>query len=1848
MKRSKTKYFLLVLLIPLLFLSDRTQAASYPANETEFYDYLLKIGKSTINTSGQKANYKTYQQYNKIVYGDRHGALRAGSYCGNLAEYRNLGYDEEGYVVSNMCFINDATGSGPDSWKFLKVDPSEDSWSRNINDPDQFYHTNNAMLEGHGARNLNVHGLGGRPYGRVEVAPTWKSEGSIYTEHKNSNGSVWYATFVVPPMNVGNLIETNISTDSNTYKIEANENKVDGQMTVTSSAKLSGYARTSHITSLTSTYKGQSTTAKFTDRVYHRQAISFTRSQFPKSEITKTYDVVLEAEGNLATKFGDKAYDVAKKTIKITVEPYLQPELTVEATADPESQKIEGDSVFITVNVKGTIKDAGGDIESWTLFAKRQENSKYVSKTITSNKTSESASFKFMISKDQLSGLTSGGSHKQIFDTMVRVSRKAADKEAKDRTHSYVYLPSEPAPPPEPQQPDNKPPIASIFVEDDYFWPETVEVQDNSYDPDGIITESEFFFDGKTSSSSKKYSRVTEPELHEASIKVTDNGGATDQETKQFRILPTIPTADFHISGTKKENRAIKLDAQPSEGVTPSIKIAPLVYSKTQWQIKPLTDGLVAEDIKIRPSSDKKELDFLVRKEGEYEITLIVENIFGEQSKPVTKTITVQEDLEPEARFSLNKKQVLRDKVTGKATIQLEDQSVSLDDDSIVQRIWYVEFDSNNDGIIGTPQDEPKKIIDSGNKTIVDYQTNKVGNYRFSLKVKEKFGQPTLPEFIQDIHYQRDDSDILHPMGSIAYYHEINNFNKPLTDKMILVNNVSPIIDFGIKRKNSVDAVLNFGGLDLTTQQHLTGAAPNGGQYDHYYYTFNESQKNKMIALSADLESNLLQKGLDFKVTFDNGYLKQLDTDGTCIRNIPEWGWTTYTTYEYSSVTTPNPSYSPPSGWQITSTSTSQERTGVSIPYRISDGLPSYSSPGSEWTTVYYASRYGGTYYKDDGKGGAEAWSTLVHDWTRNVYTHSLRKANYTQRWEIQRYYDQGCNSQDVVNTTDFTTPFVNQSYRVDSYNYYIRMDNSPWNWMLNSSKVNAVTAKSKSSDVYLWNFAQFNNKLNAEKVMLNGSGRGHFTNFDAIILEKNINDIQNYFLNQYVIKENSQSLTIVLGDKVNYNVVYDDFEGDPEIKREWKFTHDPTKINGRVIDDQDSLISESGQWINQPIQFNSVGTYNVQLHALDDPIHWKDQRFFNFRKWSDEEIQRDFFVNVHRRPVANFTFGLDAANNLTLDPTSSYDPDHQFNRPDKGIVDHRWTSYTVDGVKYNGQPPKTLVSEKIYDVTLEVEDIDGAIGTVTKRISSRTVNEKPIALFNVQDTVARSQKLLFQDLSYDPNGDPLTNYTITVRKQGESAVLKTLGSWPNSFKDMNLPSGSYSIGLEVWDIPKYPPSLKSDLFEKQIKVLDDNNPPVSQFTLNPNPIELGKVATYVDSSSDPDGHYPLKYSWKIEQIDADGSIIQTWNTGVAPTDYRDFGGLGTYKVYQTVWDTPPFPLSSLSHTSVQTIEVIKGPDHPFAMFTWHPEIIYAEKTFTLDPVNSFDLDGDVVGYEWEIKDPKGNVTNSTVMFPKVNNALEGLYQVKLNVIDNDGLKSLVPAINDIEVLPKPPNEPPVANFIWDPFTPFLGKTVSFNPDSSYDPSIDGEIIAWNWEFTSAEGIKTTSNEKYPSFVAASRLYDVKLTVTDNEGAIGSVTKQVNVNIANLEALVTHTPEWKQIWVENGEDPDTNIFRAGERFIIELTSTPANRVWGTVDFGGKVGKVDIPSDAFTLVKNEPFEMLWRAELWREDFKYIEEGEYLFSFKSLHPIDNPIVEAEDFYMIKIEGNVFDELGFHRNY
>jgi len=85
-------------------------------------------------------------------------------------------------------------------------------------------------------------------------------------------------------------------------------------------------------------------------------------------------------------------------------------------------------------------------------------------------------------------------------------------------------------------------------------------------------------------------------------------------------------------------------------------------------------------------------------------------------------------------------------------------------------------------------------------------------------------------------------------------------------------------------------------------------------------------------------------------------------------------------------------------------------------------------------------------------------------------------------------------------------------------------------------------------------------------------------------------------------------------------------------------------------------------------------------------------------------------------------------------------------------------------------------------------------------------------------------------------------------------------------------------------------------------------------------------------------------------------------------------------------------------------------------------------------------------------------------------------------------------------------NQPPVADFTWAPSDPTTQSIIQFT-DLSYDPV--GNIVNWTWDFGDGNSsFDQNPTHQYPN----PETYTVSLTVTDNDGASDSVSKDIEVN----------------------------------------------------------------------------------------------------------------------------------------
>ena len=170
----------------------------------------------------------------------------------------------------------------------------------------------------------------------------------------------------------------------------------------------------------------------------------------------------------------------------------------------------------------------------------------------------------------------------------------------------------------------------------------------------------------------------------------------------------------------------------------------------------------------------------------------------------------------------------------------------------------------------------------------------------------------------------------------------------------------------------------------------------------------------------------------------------------------------------------------------------------------------------------------------------------------------------------------------------------------------------------------------------------------------------------------------------------------------------------------------------------------------------------------------------------------------------------------------------------------------------------------------------------------------------------------------------------------------------------------------------------------------------------------------------------------------------------------------------------------------------------PIANFTWQPENATDLDNITFNASSSYD-DGYILNYTWNFGD--GNFSYGMIVNHRYDD--NGIYDVILTIKDNDG------AVTSITKQINVSNVPPVANFSYSPLNPTTQDIIQFI-DNSYD--LDGLIVNYTWNFGDG-GISYKPNPSHQ--YADNGIYNVILTIKDNDGAITGITKQINVSKGN-------------------------------------------------------------------------------------------------------------------------------------
>jgi PKD repeat protein len=208
----------------------------------------------------------------------------------------------------------------------------------------------------------------------------------------------------------------------------------------------------------------------------------------------------------------------------------------------------------------------------------------------------------------------------------------------------------------------------------------------------------------------------------------------------------------------------------------------------------------------------------------------------------------------------------------------------------------------------------------------------------------------------------------------------------------------------------------------------------------------------------------------------------------------------------------------------------------------------------------------------------------------------------------------------------------------------------------------------------------------------------------------------------------------------------------------------------------------------------------------------------------------------------------------------------------------------------------------------------------------------------------------------------------------------------------------------------------------------------------------------------------------------------------------------------------------------------------PTAYFSYSPTNPLAGEWVQFNGTGSSDSDGTIVSYAWNFGD--GSTDSGSTRSHQFNSP--GTYIVTLTVTDNGGAARSITQAVQVGTS----NQSPNATFVATPTDPLVNAWVQFNASGSSDP--DGSIASYAWNFD--DGSTDVGSIVWHRFAAAG-VYNVTLTVTDNEGASDSSTLAIQVGSVNQPpvAAFTFTPTnplvnaWVQFDASGSSDPDGSI-----------------------------------------------------------------------------------------------------------
>lgn len=257
-------------------------------------------------------------------------------------------------------------------------------------------------------------------------------------------------------------------------------------------------------------------------------------------------------------------------------------------------------------------------------------------------------------------------------------------------------------------------------------------------------------------------------------------------------------------------------------------------------------------------------------------------------------------------------------------------------------------------------------------------------------------------------------------------------------------------------------------------------------------------------------------------------------------------------------------------------------------------------------------------------------------------------------------------------------------------------------------------------------------------------------------------------------------------------------------------------------------------------------------------------------------------------------------------------------------------------------------------------------------------------------------------------------------------------------------------------------------------------------------PVEIVFDASYIPL--DTETYEIISYTWNFGDGDtANGETVSHRYTQKGGTDGR----------YTVVLAVAYRDGSGQQYETEYGLEVSIDNELVAASFVASPSSGEVPLSVTFDASNSYDPDGEIIDYEWDL-DGDGRYDDAEGMIVEYEYTQEGTFEAALRVTDNNGeyntYTSTIEAgsVNGLRAV--------INSDLASGDYYYVGEKYEFSGELSQVQ--EGDITKYEWEF--GDGDETQSRTASHTYDEAGT-YTVKLTVTDSEGNKDSVELEIEV-----------------------------------------------------------------------------------------------------------------------------------------